>query len=150
MAGTRKEGPSAPRRRKSLGRPAPGTARPAATGGRLAASFFNERGIVSVERVASRFGLSKGELAEAIGLKAETLQRAKRAVAPRTQTRVTEMIEIIARIAEWAGSERQAMAWYRAEPIPAFGQRTAESLVKEGKAVAVRDYLDHIALGGFA
>jgi hypothetical protein len=42
------------------------------------------------------------------------------------------------------------MAWYRAQPIPAFGGRTAEALVKEGKAAAVRDYLDHVAVGGFA
>ena len=42
------------------------------------------------------------------------------------------------------------MAWYRAEPIAEFGGRTAESLVKDGKATAVRDYLDHVALGGFA
>jgi hypothetical protein len=42
------------------------------------------------------------------------------------------------------------MAWYRAEPIPAFGGRTAESLVKDGKADAVRDYLDSVALGVFA
>lgn len=63
---------------------------------------------------------------------------------------VTEMFDIVARIAEWAGDEKQAMAWYRAEPIAAFGGRTAESLVKEGKAAAVRDYLDHVATGGFA
>ena len=50
----------------------------------------------------------------------------------------------------WAGGPLQAMAWYRAEPIPAFGGRTAESLVKDGKAAAVRDYLDSVALGGFA
>ena len=58
--------------------------------------------------------------------------------------------EIIGRVADWAGGKDQAMAWYRAEPIPAFGGRTAESLVKEGKAAAVRDYLDHVAVGGFA
>src|SRR5690606_37763451 len=37
-----------------------------------------------------------------------------------------------------------------AEPIPAFGGRTAETLVKSGKATAVRDYLDHLATGGYA
>ena len=42
------------------------------------------------------------------------------------------MLEIVARVTDWAGGERQAMAWYRAEPIPAFGGRTAESLVKDG------------------
>ena len=42
------------------------------------------------------------------------------------------------------------MAWYRAQPISAFGDRTAEALVKSGQAAAVRDYLDHLAMGGFA
>jgi hypothetical protein len=60
------------------------------------------------------------------------------------------MLEIVNRISDWAGSEEQAMAWYRAQPIPAFGGRTAESLVKEGRAADVRDYLDQVALGGFA
>jgi hypothetical protein len=42
------------------------------------------------------------------------------------------------------------MAWYRSQPIPALDGRTPEALVKGGQAGAVRDYLDHIALGGFA
>jgi len=68
--------------------------------------------------------------------------------APKTQARAAEMLEIVGRIADWAGGEKQALAWYRAEPLPAFGGRTAESLVKEGRAAAVRDY--HVATGGFA
>jgi len=118
-------------------------------GGRLA-SFFDAEGSILLDQVIDRFGMSRGQLAETVGLRPETLQRVSRALAPRTQGRVAEMLEIVARIAGWAGGERQAMAWYRAEPIPAFGGRTAEALVKEGKAAAVRDYLDHVALGGFA
>jgi hypothetical protein len=117
---------------------------------RLVSAFIDERGFVSVERVAGRFGMSKLQLAETIGVARETLYRAARLEAPKTQARATEMLEIVGRIADWAGGERQAMAWYRAEPIAAFGGRTAESLVKEGKAAAVRDYLDHVATGGFA
>jgi hypothetical protein len=60
------------------------------------------------------------------------------------------MLEIISRVTEWAGDKEQAMAWYRAEPLPAFGGRTADALVKVGEAAAVRDYLDRMALGGFA
>jgi hypothetical protein len=60
------------------------------------------------------------------------------------------MLEIVSRVAGWAGGKEQAMAWYRAQPIAAFGGRTAEALVKDGQASALRDYLDHIALGGFA
>jgi hypothetical protein len=100
--------------------------------------------------MAERFGINKRELALTAGLAPATLQRKARADAPATTARLREMAEIIARVSGWAGGERQAFAWYRAQPIPAFGDRTAESLVKTGKANAVRDYLDHLALGGFA
>jgi uncharacterized protein (DUF2384 family) len=116
----------------------------------LAVDIWDEGGGIPVDAVASALGLSKAQLAETLGISAETLQRHKRALAPRTQGRLREMVEIVARVSDWAGSAKQAMAWYRAAPIPAFGGRTAEALVKEGRAAAVRDYLDHLALGGFA
>jgi uncharacterized protein (DUF2384 family) len=122
----------------------------ATSGGTLAARFLGRAGRINVDDVAQSFGMSKGQLAEAVGLKPETLQRFSRAFAPKTQSRLKEMLEIVGRVTHWAGGKDQAMAWYRAEPIPAFGGRTAESLVKDGKAGAVRDYLDHVALGGFA
>lgn len=126
-------------------------ASPAASrGGRLVASLYDTSGYISVDRVAERFGMSKQQIAETIGLARETVYRAARLHAPKAQSRATEMLEIVGRIADWAGGEKQAMAWYRAEPLAAFGGRTAEALVKEGKAAAVRDYLDHVATGGFA
>lgn len=123
---------------------------PAVSPGHGIVMFLSDEGDVIVDRVTRRFGMSKSQLAETVGLRPESLHRLKRASAPKTQTRVTEMLEIVSRIAGWAGGEKQAMAWYRAEPISAFGGRTAESLVKDGKAAAVRDYFDHIAVGGFA
>lgn len=111
---------------------------------------FERKGAIDGEAAAERLGLSKGQFAETIGLAPETLRRSARMTAAKTQTRMAEMLEIIARIKDWAGGEKQALAWYRAQPIPAFGDRTAEALVKEGKAAAVRDYLDHVALGGYA
>jgi uncharacterized protein (DUF2384 family) len=111
---------------------------------------LSDDGRVVVDRTAEAFGMSKGQLAETVGVAPETLQRTSRADAPKTQTRLREMIEIINRVSDWAGGDVQAMAWYRAQPIPAFGGRTAESLVKDGKAGAVREYLDSVALGGFA
>jgi len=61
-----------------------------------------------------------------------------------------ELAEIVHRVSGWAGSPEQALFWCRSQPIAAFGDRTAESLVKSGQAPALRDYLDSIALGGFA
>jgi hypothetical protein len=119
-------------------------------GAGMVAAFLDEAGHIAVDRVADHFGMSKTQLAETIGLNRETFYRAARLEAPKTQARAREMLEILGRIVDWAGGAKQAMAWYRAEPLPAFGGRTAEALVKEGHAAAVRDYLDHIATGGFA
>jgi len=116
----------------------------------LVLSYMDPTGRIVINQLADGFGMSKTQLAETAGLARETLYRAKRSRAPRTQGRLREMLEIISRVTEWAGGKEQAMAWYRAQPLPAFGGRTAEALVKEGKAAAVRDYLDHMALGGFA
>lgn len=112
--------------------------------------FIDKGGGVDVDRVAATFRMTKGQLAETVGLRAAAIGKAERRAAPRTQSRVREMLEIVSRIREWAGGETQAMAWYRSQPIPALDGRTPEALVKAGEAGAVRDYLDHLALGGFA
>jgi uncharacterized protein (DUF2384 family) len=112
--------------------------------------FIDSGGIIDVDRVADTFRMTKGQLAETVGLGTATIGKADRRTAPRTQSRVREMLEIVALIREWAGGETQAMAWYRSQPIPALDGRTPEALVKAGEAGAVRDYLDHLALGGFA
>jgi uncharacterized protein (DUF2384 family) len=111
--------------------------------------FLDESGNVLFDDVSRSFSMSKGQLAETVGIPPAALHRTERGKAPKTQSRFREMLEIVGRVADWAGGKQQALAWYRAEPIPAFGNRTAEALVKEGKATAVRDYLDHVALGGF-
>ncbi len=113
-------------------------------------SFMDRTGKIVVNQLVERFGMSKTQLAETAGLSRETLYRTERSRSPKAQMRLREMLEIISRVADWAGGKEQAMAWYRSQPLPAFGGRTAEALVKEGKAAAVRDYLDHMALGGFA
>ena len=116
----------------------------------LAAGYLDRAGDVDVEQVMDRFGLSRVQLAETAGLSRDTFQKAARAAAPKARARLVEMLEILGRVCEWAGGQAQAMAWYRSQPIPSLGGRTAEALVKSGDATLVRDYLDQIALGGFA
>ncbi len=118
--------------------------------GPLAAILMGESGLVQLDGVATAFGMSKGQIAETAGLSPDALYKRARLEGPKAQSRLKEMLEIVSRVSDWAGGKEQAMAWYRAQPIPAFGGRTAESLVKDGQAGALRDYLDHIALGGFA
>ncbi|WP_174297082.1 antitoxin Xre/MbcA/ParS toxin-binding domain-containing protein [Sphingomonas bacterium] len=118
--------------------------------GGLVAALMDRAGHVDVSRAANLFRMSRLQLAETAGIGATAVAKADRRTAPRIQRRMIEMLEIVGRVRDWAGGEAQAMAWYRSEPIPAFGGRTAEALVKDGMAGAVRDHLDAVALGGFA
>ena len=90
----------------------------------LVLSYMDRAGRIAITQLADGFGMSKTQLAETAGLARETLYRAERSGAQRTQGRLREMLEIISRVSEWAGGKEQAMAWYRAQPLPAFGGRT--------------------------
>jgi len=113
-------------------------------------TLLDAHGTVKVDDAAEAFRMTKAQLADTAGLAREVFQKATRRDSPKAQSRIREMLEIIALVQAWAGGPAQAMAWYRAEPIPAFGGRTAEALVKSGQATAVRDYVDHLATGGYA
>ena len=113
-------------------------------------TLLDTHGTVKVDAAAEAFHMTKAQLADTAGLAREVFQKATRRDSPKAQSRIREMLEIINLVQAWAGGPAQAMAWYRAEPIPAFGGRTAEALVKSGQATAVRDYVDHLATGGYA
>ena len=125
-------------------------AKPDTAAGQGLSAQFSETGLLNLDRLVTKYGLTKSQLAETVGLRKDTLQKAARRDAAKTQARVTEMLEILYLLEPWAGGQRQALAWYRSQPIAALDGRTAEALVKSGQAGAVRDYIDHIALGGFA
>jgi len=110
----------------------------------------SEGGLVDVERLSASFHVTKIELALAAGLGREAISKTARLKSHATQSRLRDVAEIINRILPWAGSVPQAFAWYRAQPLPSFGDRTAEDLVKEGRAEAVRAHLGRIAIGGYA
>jgi hypothetical protein len=113
-------------------------------------SVASGNAVIDLAGVAESFGMSKSQLAESVGIAREAFYKRARSEAPKTQTRLREMLEILHRVSAWAGGKQQALAWYRAQPLSAFGGRTAESLVKSGDATVLRNYLDHIAMGGYA
>jgi hypothetical protein len=107
-------------------------------------------GMVDPEEMVTALRITKGELALASGLSRDAVSKSARLRAPATQTRLREVTQVINRIRSWCGSDQQAFAWYRSQPIPAFGDQTAEELVREGRAEHVMNYLEGIALGGYA
>ena len=124
--------------------------RPAAGPDMLVSKYMDRKGAIDVARVVNGLFISRDQLAKTAGLPTSTLSKLDRSRAARPQARLREMLEILARIEDWAGGEAQALAWYRSQPIPALNGRTAEALVQGGEAASVRSYLDHLALGGFA
>ena len=116
----------------------------------LISKYADRRGSIDASKMASGLTMSVNQLAQTAGLAATTLGKRERSKGRRAQARLREMLEILDRIDDWAGGETLALAWYRSQPIPALNGRTAEALVQSGQAAAVRRYLDHLALGGFA
>jgi uncharacterized protein (DUF2384 family) len=94
--------------------------------------------------------ISKAELARACGLSRDAVSRISQRHSSTTQARLGDVAEILSRVLPWAGSVPQAFAWYRAQPLPAFGDQTPEDLVKEGRAEALKTHLSCLALGGHA
>ncbi|MDE2618702.1 MAG: DUF2384 domain-containing protein [Sphingomonadales bacterium] len=105
---------------------------------------------VSPDRLSAALHITKSELAVAAGLSRDAVSKSARSESHATQARLREMSEIINRVIPWAGSELAAYAWYRSQPLPSFGDATAEELVRQGQGERVRAYLGRIAAGGFA
>jgi hypothetical protein len=105
---------------------------------------------VSIDRLSAVLHITKSELAHAAGLSRDAVSKAARRNSVVTQARLREMSEIINRVIPWAGSELAAYAWYRSQPLPSFGDATAEELVRQGHGEKIRAYLGRIAAGGFA
>lgn len=151
--GRKRQAPPRKLRAISAGKPAKPTRAAAQHGDRqgfLVAARYLTDGLVDVDKIVAEFGMTKAALAQSLGFAEETLQRFSRVSAPKTQHRLRDMIEILTRVAPWAGGMPQALGWYRGQSIPALGDQTAEALVKADQAILVRTYLDGVAAGGYA
>jgi uncharacterized protein (DUF2384 family) len=118
--------------------------------GALLREGFGRHGLVEMDRLAAAVRVTKAELANLAGLSRDAVSKTARATSPATQARLRDVVEILNRVQGWAGSPAQALAWYRSQPLSGFGDRTAEELVKEGRAEAVKRHLGRIAEGGYA
>jgi hypothetical protein len=116
----------------------------------ILADMIQPDGVVATSRLADHLHVTKAELAQAAGLSRDAVSKTARLHSRNTQARLRDLVEIINRIQPWAGSVQQAFAWYRSQPLPSFGDQTAEDLVREGRADAVKRHLSRLALGGFA
>ena len=109
-----------------------------------------QSGFVAADQLSDMLHITRAELAVAVGLSRDAVTKAARVSTHATQARLRDIVEILNRVRPWAGSPQQAFAWYRSQPLPAFGDQTAAELVRDGRAVHVMSYLGGLALGGYA
>lgn len=105
---------------------------------------------VDAGKLAGLIGVSVAALAASVGLPPDVVMTADGVRSSLAQARLRDLAEILDRILPWSDSPQQAFAWFRSEPLPSFGDRTAEDLAKEGYAEAVKKDIDRIAMGGYA
>jgi uncharacterized protein (DUF2384 family) len=119
----------------------------------IAASFAHNvaqpgAGFVSPRRIADILHLGMAELATMVGASRATL--AKQPVTPAAERALSPLVRILAMAAEMAGSMERASLWFKHQPLPGWGGRTAHDLVGAGEAQAVLDYLEASRAGVYA
>jgi len=97
-------------------------------------------GQVAIDRLAQKLRVTKTVLAFASGLSRDAVATPLRLSARSTQSKLSDMLEILNQMLPWTGSAAKAFLCYRTRPLASFGGRTAEDLVKEGRAEAVKAY----------
>ncbi len=113
-------------------------------------TVLDAEGYIQPGKVAEVFHTTLEDVAFTTGIPNSAIRRTERSHSQKNQLKLRETVDIINRITPWAGSNLQAFSWYRSEPIPAFGDLTAEEMVKLGYGNTVREYLQHLAMGGYA
>ena len=112
---------------------------------------FVQDQVFSPTLIAGALRTTKTEIASTLGLGQDAFSRSARVRAPKTQTRLREMVEILHRVQAHTGcATLVAYAWFRSEPLPGLNCMTPDQLVRRGKAAYVHAYLDQIVAGGYA
>lgn len=113
----------------------------------MALTGYADAGFFTPSKIAEAFRTTSEEVARAVGLGRDAVQRKERVRSDRTQRRLREMVEIINKVEPRFGSAMIAYAWYRSEPLAGFSGQTAMQLVREGRGDEVLDYVDAVDAG---
>lgn len=100
---------------------------------------------LSPSKVGDFFGFRVQELAERAHVHRNT--PTSRPQAPQLQRYLQDMVRVLAVAVEMTGDLERAAFLLRNEPLRAFGYKTADVLIQEGRAEAVIAYLESLAGG---
>lgn len=116
----------------------------------LSATTFHDKGqpYLSARRVSEKLGLPLADLAAMIGVARSTLTA--KSGARKVDGALSPLVRIIAMAAQMAGDEGRAAIWFKHQPLPGWGGKTALDLVREGKGATVLDYLESVRAGVYS
>lgn len=100
---------------------------------------------LSPTRISEFFGFQVQELAARAHVHRNT--PAARPQAPQLQKHLRDMVRVLTVATELTRDEKRAAFLLRNEPLRAFGYKTADTLILEGRADAVVAYLESLAGG---
>lgn len=100
---------------------------------------------LSPSRVGEFFGFQTQEIAARANVHRNT--PTARPHSPQLQSYLQEMVRVLAAATELTGDPQRAAFLVRNEPLRAFGYKTADTLVQEGRTDAVIAYLESLAGG---
>lgn len=101
---------------------------------------YAEEGIFSPKLISDTLLTTQSDVAKTLGLSRSAFSHVERRRSGKTQTRLREMLEILARAEQFTGSPLASYAWYRSESLSGCGGYTAGRLVREGHADYVHAY----------
>lgn len=114
----------------------------------MLASFLDtirDGDMIAPRRMAERLRVPMTQLSKLAHVNRNTL--ADRPGSPAVQARLGQIARIITRAADLSGDEGRAIIWFRHQPIPGFGNKTAEELVEAGQGDAVMWMLESMDEG---
>jgi uncharacterized protein (DUF2384 family) len=104
--------------------------------------------MIAPKRMAARLRVPLTQLSRLAHVNRNTLTA--KAGSAAVQERLGAIARIIAKAAELSGDEGRAIIWFRHQPIPGFGNKTAEEIVEDGHAEAILWYLEGLEAGVYA
>lgn len=108
---------------------------------------YADDGLFAPRKIAEVLRTTSEEVAQTAGLGRDAVQRTTRVRSDKTQKRLRELVEILNKVEPRFGSPLMAYAWFRSEPLPGFSGQTAMSLLRDGRAGEVLDYIDAVDAG---
>ena len=100
---------------------------------------------ISPSRFAEKLHMEQQALAGLAHVHRNTVSRMPRS--NQLQTYLRDALRVLAAAFELAGDESRALFWYRNHPIADFGYKSAETLVSEGHADRVIEYVESLQAG---